>query len=306
MKNQNVAFMLAEKELKKAGTPEEKIRILRKLVDINPQGSEARGRKATYRRDLKKLSSKQALRKGPVSQNPYDGINYERQVVLVGEANSGRSTLLNALTEANTMVSETPYTTYKPESALLKFNDVPIQIVEIPPVYKGDSHQEKYTFIRNSDVVCVTARDEASASFVGLVLEDHLILSTNNTQDPRSHKHRHLDEIIEKPTLVASWEVYENDDVNVVDFNSVEEIGREIYRLLDIQRVYCASENGEIDGDPLVFPRTKDITVQDFAKRLGRLNIRGARIYGDPQTIEGETVGKDYHLIDGTRVRLRR
>lgn len=304
MKNQNIAFMLKKKELTSVSTESDRIKILEELVQLNPQGERDLTERSKFKEELVRLKRKGSSKKGVISDNPYDGLNYDIQIVLVGEPNSGKSTLLHRLTGVNVQISENPYTTYKPEVGIFVYHDIPMQVVEAPSIYKGDNDPRKYQFIRNSDVVCITSRSAEEAESVQATLEDHLIIPSRDILDSKGHKYRPKDEIIEKPTLVASWESFQSTGLNVVDINSNEGFGSEVYRLLNIKRVYC-SRNGKIEGTPLTFPMDLEVTVQDFARRLGMTKVKGAKLYGPHSQFDGQTVGLSYVLNDGDMVWLR-
>ncbi|MBL7054657.1 50S ribosome-binding GTPase [Candidatus Woesearchaeota archaeon] len=301
MKNQNIAFMLKRKELKHVSSEDERIRVLEELVSLNPKDPLDLALRTKYKKELEVLKKKSSSKGRQISQNPYDGIRYDRQVVLVGEANSGKSTLHQRLTGSDSRIAETPFTTYKPEMGIFTYNDVPVQIVEVPPVYQGENDNNKINFIRNSDVICITAKDFDRATSVGSVLEDYLIILSKEAKD---HKHRRKDEIIEKPTLIAGWSRFDYKGCNVVDISSNDQIGEEIYRLLNIKRFYCFID-GRIEGKPLVFPKGLEVTVRDFADRLGLNRVREAKIFGSSDVYEGQSVGLDYLLNDGDKVNLK-
>lgn len=304
MKNQNIAFMLKKEELSGVSTEADRIRVLEELVQLNPQGERDLAERRKFKDELANLKQKGTSKKGSVSENPYDGLNYYPQVALVGEANSGKSTLLHRLTGVNVQISENPYPTYKPEAGIFVYNDIPMQVVEVLSIYKGDKDLRKYQFVRNSDVVCITARSAEEAESVQATLEDHLIIPSKEILDSKGHKYRPKDEIIEKPSFVASWEGFQRDDLNVVDINSNEGLGSEIYRLLNIKRAYYF-RNGKIDGTPITFPLNLEVIVQDFANRLGMTKIKGAKLYGPHSQFDGQTVGLTYVLNDGDGVWLR-
>jgi len=304
MKNQNIAFMLKRKELDKVSTEAERISVLKQLAQLNPKDSRDLELRTKYKKELETLIRKGSSKRGHVSDNPYDGLNYDRQVVLVGETNSGRSTLLHRLTGVDVQISESSYTTYKPESGMFVYNDISIQVIEMPPIHPEDNDIRKYIFIRNSDIICITARDEEKARLVQSCLEDRLIIVSGKVHNSRDHKYLPKDEIIEKPSFVASWSDFKMEGLNVVDINSNEGIGSEIYKLLNIQRMYCF-KNNQIKGDPVVFPLSQQITVQDFANRLGMKKARSAKIYGPQYPSEGQNVGLSYILSDGNKVLLK-
>ncbi len=305
MENQNIAFMLRRKKLPSAKTEAERIAILQELTQLNPKDRRDLELRTKYKKELETLLRKSSSSsKGQVSNNPYDRLRYERQVVLVGEANSGKSTLLRKLTGAEVQISDVPYSTYKPEVGMFVYNDISIQIIELPATYSGDNDKHKYLFLRNSDVICITARNQEEARSVQNSLEDQLVITSDKIQNPRTHKYRSKSEIIEKPSLIASWSAFQWNDMNVVDMNSIGEIGAEIYRLLHIQRIYCF-RNGKVEGNPLTFPLGNDITVKDFADKLGMNRVTGAKIYDPDNSLEGQLVGLSYVLKDGNGVWLK-
>ena len=111
--------------------------------------------------------------------SPYDAINYKRQVLLIGETNTGKSTLLTNLTGLLTPIKESPFTTYRPEVQMMHYRSVSIQVVEVPAIYVGDSDAAKYRFIRNSNVLCVCARTKKDFDLTVQQLENHFITLTN-------------------------------------------------------------------------------------------------------------------------------
>ncbi|MDI6642752.1 MAG: 50S ribosome-binding GTPase [Candidatus Hodarchaeaceae archaeon] len=59
------------------------------------------------------------------------------QVVLVGLPNSGKSTLLRKLTSARPEVADYPFTTREPVPGMMQFEDVQVQLVEVPALVEG-------------------------------------------------------------------------------------------------------------------------------------------------------------------------
>jgi len=137
---------------------------------------------------------------------------------------------------------------------MMYHNDVPIQVVEVPPLYVGDSDAAKYRFIRNSDVLCVCARTEDDVDVTVRQLENHFVVLRNSpSPNGKKHKHRPNDEVIEKPALVASWKPnMEGVNLAIIDINDIESISKQIYFLLNIKRIFYM-RHGEIQGKPLVF-----------------------------------------------------
>ncbi len=63
------------------------------------------------------------------------------QVVLYGPTNAGRSSLLRSLTNAQVAVASYDYTTQRPMPGMLQFEDIQLQLVELPAPQLGQGKQ---------------------------------------------------------------------------------------------------------------------------------------------------------------------
>jgi len=249
----DIEFMKLRRRLDHVGSISEKIALLEQLVALNPRDPKNLALRRRYKETVGILRVKRRASRKAVG-SLYDAISYKRQVLLIGETNAGRSTLLARLTGSPTPIEETPFTTYRPEVRMMYYKDVPIQVVEVPPLYVGDSDAAKYRFIRNSDVLCVCARTEEDVDSAVRQLENYFVVLGNSpSPDGKKHKYRPNDEVIEKPALVASWKTnMEGVNLAVIDINDIESISKQIYFLLNIKRIFYM-RHGEIQGKPLVF-----------------------------------------------------
>jgi ribosome-interacting GTPase 1 len=156
----------AEKALAKyqaARTIEEKIRALEEALSLIPdhKGTEKlRGRIkrriAELRREAERKASLRAVRRD-YFHVPKEGA---AQVVLIGAANSGKSSLLRALTNAKPQVSGYPLTTTMPIPGMMLYNDVEIQLVELPAILTEDLEETQFTnrsigFSKNADLIVI-------------------------------------------------------------------------------------------------------------------------------------------------------
>ncbi len=156
----------AEKALAKyqaARTIEEKIRALEEALSLIPdhKGTEKlRGRIkrriAELRREAERKASLRAVRRD-YFHVPKEGA---AQVVLIGAANSGKSSLLRALTNAKPQVSGYPLTTTMPVPGMMLYNDVEIQLIELPAILTDDLEETQFTnrsigFSKNADLIVI-------------------------------------------------------------------------------------------------------------------------------------------------------
>jgi ribosome-interacting GTPase 1 len=106
----------AEKRYREASTIQEKIRILREMLAIMPKHKGTEHLKGDLKRKIAKLENQKNKKNVINKYSEYDNIQREGagQVVLAGLPNSGKSSILVNLTNANSSIGDFPYSTFKP------------------------------------------------------------------------------------------------------------------------------------------------------------------------------------------------
>jgi ribosome-interacting GTPase 1 len=124
-----------------ARTVEEKIKLLQEFLSVVPKHKGNERLRAQVRRKIATLKLEVAeQRKRRTSRGNGDWFIRREgaaQVVLIGQTNAGRSSLLSALTRANPTVASHEFTTTLPVPGIMKFEDLRIQLVEAPAIVKG-------------------------------------------------------------------------------------------------------------------------------------------------------------------------
>ncbi len=241
-------WFLVEEQLREARTIEEKIKLLKKLISLTPKHKGTENLLAQLRKRLSKLKKEKeskAKRKSRASELTIEKRG-AAQICVIGLANSGKSALLKALTGKGIEVSEIPYTTKKPEVAMATYEDVQLQLIEIPSTF------ESYTFgILNN---C-----------------DFIIALVDITQDIDYQK-KFLEKLLkERNLLQKSLFVFSKIDLNkkfkgisCFDKSSLKNLLDTIWRKLNLIRVYPKPVGKKPEEKPLTLP--KGSTVRDFTK----------------------------------------
>jgi hypothetical protein len=125
-----------ERKFREAREPAEKLSFLREMFAVLPKHKGTDKLQADLKRRISKLQD--SLQKShKVGRRPY-AFSVEKegagQVVLLGAANSGKSSILRALTHAEPEVAAYPFTTRKPMPGMMPFEDIQIQLVDMPPI----------------------------------------------------------------------------------------------------------------------------------------------------------------------------
>ncbi len=145
-------YIAAEQKLKAARDPEEKIAILEEMWSLLPQHKGPDKIQADLKRRISKL--KKEAEEGKKGRKGFS-ISVVRegagQIVVVGPPNSGKSSLVAALTGANLKIAPYPFTTLVPCPVMMPWLDVQVQLVDLPAIAPGHVEFWCVNIIRNSD-----------------------------------------------------------------------------------------------------------------------------------------------------------
>jgi len=145
-------YMEAEKRFKAAKSNDEKIAAIEEMMATIPRHKGTEKMQADLKRRLSKLRAEQARRPtsrvGIIHRVEKEGAG---QAVMVGPPNSGKSMLVRRLTHATPEVADYPFTTRVPLPGMMAFEDVQVQLVDLPPVHPDFPESWLYQIIRNAD-----------------------------------------------------------------------------------------------------------------------------------------------------------
>ncbi|MEM2739235.1 MAG: TGS domain-containing protein [Candidatus Bathyarchaeia archaeon] len=169
-------------EVTTAKDPREKIRLMREFLALCPRHKGTEKLMAYVKRRIAQLEDELEYTRKAKARSRHESLIIEKsgdvQAAIIGYTNSGRSSLLSALTNAKPEVSDRPFTTLKPIPGMLIYNDVRIQLVEIPPLTRRFSEGYARGFntlslIRITDclIVMVDLSDDPVRDFVEIISE---------------------------------------------------------------------------------------------------------------------------------------
>ena len=172
------AYYEAEERFKQASNPSEKVVTLEALIATIPKHKGTDKLRADLRKRLSKLKDKatsQKTKKG----GQFDLYTVERegaaQIALVGLPNAGKSSLLASLTHAHPVIADYPLSTLLPLSGMMPFEDIQIQIVDLPPIGNESTDGWVSGLLRLADalMILVDLSDdpESSAELITETLE---------------------------------------------------------------------------------------------------------------------------------------
>ena len=308
-------YFEAEKVFRAAKAPSEKIEALETMLAIMPKHKGTDHLKAELRARIAKLTDEMERqqakgRKGHGYHLPKEGAG---QVALVGLANSGKSALVAALTQAAPRVADYPYTTQEPTPGMLPFEDVQLQLVDMPAIDDRDARPWLNSVLRHADLLALAVDlsgdpldevnvlleelaalriqpwDEQGEAPPGWVRKRMLVLA-NKLDRAAADDMRALEEALGGRFPIVP--------VSALTGEGLDGLATRFFNALDVLRVYTKAPGQPPDMiDPVILP--KGSTVEDAAtsvhKELRRFKY--AQIWGSGK-FQGQRVPRNHVLQD--------
>ncbi|MEM5766459.1 MAG: GTPase [Candidatus Aenigmatarchaeota archaeon] len=161
-----------EKEYLEERNLERKIDLLKKLISATPKHKGTENLLAELRKRLSRLEDQFERRsKRPGKRQASIKKSGDILVAILGLTKSGKSSLLNALTNAQAAVSPQPYTTKEPITGICFFDGVAVQFVEIPSFFLP----KHMALVHIADLVLVLANNNEEISEIEKILVQNRI-----------------------------------------------------------------------------------------------------------------------------------
>jgi hypothetical protein len=154
--NPSPEYLKAEERYRAAATPEDKLHGLEEMLRLIPKhkGSEKIQSQIKQKIKAARREQQQPKRRGGGHRDPFSVPKQGAgQVALLGAANVGKSAIVRALTDAKVDVADFPFATHTAVPGMAHHEDVPIQLVDMPPVMNGHAPPGVVGAYRAADVV---------------------------------------------------------------------------------------------------------------------------------------------------------
>lgn len=324
--NLTADFIKARQKLRQAKSPEEKLAALEEMLVTIPKHKGTDHMQADIKKRIAKTRGAAGGSKKGKSHS-YEHIPKEGagQVVLVGPPNTGKSALLSVLTNAKPEVATYPFSTLIPVPGMMTFEDVAIQLIDLPPLAPDYTESWVYSLIRSCDLALLVL--DASD---GELLKDEFDELIDQLEEKNIHpvKNRPTaveDRVIDVPArivltksdLADASSIQEATDqlplpvlsVSGNEGDGLDALRAAVFEALDVVRIYTKLPGHKPDmTEPYTLPSGSQAidavraVHREFADRLKYVRIWGSGRF------DGQQVPSEHMLEDGdiVEVHLRR
>ena len=319
-------YFEVEKKLKNTNNPEEKIKIMEELLSIIPKHKGTEKLQALYKSKISKLKARSQKKTATARHESLHHIEKSGagQVVHIGPPNSGKSMLIKSLTNAEPEVADYPFTTHKPYPAMMKYENVQVQLIDTPPITRDYMEAWHTEIIKNADTVLLiidsTSRDpvEDIMTIQEVLREKKISLVPENDKTDQG-KNQFMKKcmivlnkvemmnisVIEKQIKEFVEPEFTPFACSAVQNSNLDLLRKKIFKSLNVLRVYSKIPGKKPSyEDPFIFEYGSSLmdmakaVHKDFAKNLKYARIWGKKKYG------GQKVNKEYKLQDGDVIEL--
>jgi ribosome-interacting GTPase 1 len=323
--NLTPAYYEAEERYRSAATSEEKIVALEEMIAVMPKHKGTDGLRADLRRKLSQIKEAAASQQKKTGAHadifhvPRTGAG---QVVLLGTPNSGKSAIVAALTKAKVVVADFPFATHAPVPGMVQYEDIQVQLVDMPPITADYSAPGQVGTYRNCDVIAVVIDLSQDVEEQLLILMDFLesksLLRDQNTPavDREGNlRGRKAFMLCTKADIAkdGAFDLAKKSCDKPLEFvristqtgEGLDWFPRYLFEQLEVIRVYAKPPGKPADMEsPFTLPAGS--TVQDMAKTIHRElaeKLKSARCWGTG-VYDGQNVHHSHVLHDKDVVEL--
>lgn len=328
--NLSPEYKKAEAAFRRARDPRERLDCLREMLRTIPKHKGTEHLQADIKTRMKQLNEelsegrKAGARRGPTHVIRPEGA---AQIALLGPPNTGKSALHARLTGSHAEVAPYPFTTSVPQPGMLPYEDIHLQLVDLPPIARERPLPWMYNALQPADaaMLVVDLQDPECVERVSALLE--MLRAVRVTLLDRAPDEEEDDDpfavrlqtllVANKSDLAAGSapeEVEAFQELLATRFpalavsaetgEGVDEIARWWFRTLGIVRVYTKVPGHPADMSQPFTLRRGD-TVRDVARQVhGELSsqLRFARLWN--RESEGLQVSREHAVDDGDVIEL--
>lgn len=319
-------YIEAEQRFRDASSDQEKLDALEEMLALLPNHKGTDKIEADIRRRISDLKERAKKDKGPTKQKTPDQIEPQGagQVVLVGLPNTGKSAIVDMVTNAEPQVEDFPFSTYGPTVGMMPYEDIQVQLIDIPPLSTEHVKTWVYNLLRKAHLLLLLVDLSTEGPIqqlnkaVGLLEEQGIYLFS-----PREDFDKHAVGRTNKQVLLIATKADDTDEdrltklqensnlpvtpVSILDEDALSQFKQDVYEGLGLIRIYTKKPGKDPDLDePYLLDQGS--TVFDAAREIHRdlaQDLDYVRIWGSGR-FDGQQVAQDHLLEEGDIIEIHR
>ena len=322
-------YKAAEAAFRQSSEPKERLDRLREMLRTIPKHKGTEHLQADIKTRIKQLTEELAAgRKGGARSGPSHVVRPEgaAQIALLGPPNSGKSTLHDRLTRSRAEAGPYPFTTQFPQPGMIPYEDVNLQLVDLPPITADYTVSWIVNALQPTDaalLVVDVGAPECLDQLAGLLsaLASRKINLVPEWNRPDTEAQEEIEDPFairlpaaliaaraeEVPNAEEEIEIlqelleirYPSMAVSARTGSGLEGLARWLFETLEVVRVYSKAPGRPPDfGQPFTVRRGD--TVYDVARMVHQEiadNFKFGRLWRNGST-NGRQVGRNYRVAD--------
>ncbi len=294
--NQSPQYQKAEAKFLSAQTPEERIEALKEMIKECPKHKSSEKMLANLKTRLKKFQEQlEKSKKISRSRSGKKGIKKEDlQAIIVGLTNSGKSSLLFALTNTLPKIDSYEFTTKTPNVGMLNYNGINIQLIENPAI-NSEYHDRGLTNSADTLLIIVNELIQINEIEKFLTHSHGKKIIVFNNFDKTHEELRKID-----ATLKSKKYNYVIVNLDFPETNGkLNELKEKLFQSFGKIRVFTKEPGKEKSPKPVILE--PESTVKNIAEKIlkGFSNkVVQTKLWGPSSKFPGQIVGLNHVLKD--------
>jgi hypothetical protein len=288
--NVSQEFIKAQAKYLAAKTDEDKLRALEEMKKTMPQHKSAENLRANIRQRYKKL--KQAIEKKSKQKKGKEGIKKEGiQVILCGLTNTGKSSLLETITNAKPLIAPYEFTTRRETIGTLNYQDISFQIIDMPAINHETFDQG---IVNTADILLIIITKLSELEEINPFLikaKGKRIVIVNKSDLLNDKEKRKISATLQsKKHNFCLISCKTKEGINKLKDLLIQESG--------VIRIYTKQPHKAPDNKPVILK--PPVTLQILAEKVLKkgIKIKEARVTGPSSKFPNQKVGLKHELKD--------
>ena len=296
--NQSPEYQSAERNFLLARTDEEKLFFLEEMIRHAPKHKSGEAMRANLKTRLAKLKEKLESKKKQKKSGSKEGIKKEEmQAVLIGLTNSGKSSVIECLTNARPKIAPFPYTTRTPLIGTLNYEGVLIQLIDMPAI---DSEYFNQGIANTSDTLLIIIENTRQIEEIFPFLEKSLgkrIIVLNKI------------DLLSEEEKIKAKAFLQSKKYNFVLFScktkeNLNELKEKLWESFDKIRIYTKQPGKPADSTPVILGKNSSVEIlaekifHGFSSKIKETRITGPSGKFPNQQVSLSHVLKDRDIVE--------